>query len=87
MNANLAALAYLVSGVLFILALRGPVQPGDQPARQPAGHDRHGAWPSPPRCATLWQRRARSTPLTLGLIAGGVAIGGASARSSPGACR
>ena len=35
---NLGAIAYLVSGVLFILALRGlKVQPGDQPARQPDG--------------------------------------------------
>ena len=29
MNANLAALAYLVAGVLFILALRGLSSPGD----------------------------------------------------------
>ena len=42
MNANLAALLYLVSGILFILALRGLSQPGHQPARQHLRHDRHG---------------------------------------------
>ena len=75
MNANLAALAYLVSGVLFILALRGPLQPGDQPARQPHGHDRHGH-----RHRRHPARRCGASgaldPLTIGLIAGGVAIGG-----------
>ena len=42
MNANLAALLYLVAGVLFILALRGCRQPGVQPAGQLLRHDRHG---------------------------------------------
>ena len=32
MNANLAALLYLASGVLFILTLRGLSSAGDQPA-------------------------------------------------------
>ena len=42
MSANLAALLYLVSGVLFILALRGPVAPDHLAAGQPLRHDRHG---------------------------------------------
>ena len=42
MNANLAALLYLVAGVLFILALRGLSSPDIQPARQHVRHDRHG---------------------------------------------
>jgi hypothetical protein len=41
MNPNIVAVLYLVSGVLFILALRD-CQPGFQPARQPVRHDRHG---------------------------------------------
>jgi hypothetical protein len=51
MNANLAAIAYLVSGVLFILALRGLSSPSPA-ARQPQRHDRHG-------------HRRRRDPLTL----------------------
>ena len=42
MSANLAALLYLVAGVLFILALRGLSSPDIEPARQPVRHDRHG---------------------------------------------
>ncbi len=42
MSANLAAFLYLVSGVLFILALRGLSHPDDQPAGQHLRHDRHG---------------------------------------------
>ena len=42
MNANIAALLYLVAGVLFILALRGLVEPGNQPPGQFVRHDRHG---------------------------------------------
>ena len=41
MNANIAALAYLVSGVLFILALRGLSSPVTS-RRATARHDRHG---------------------------------------------
>ena len=43
MNANLAALLYLVAGVLFILSLRGLSSPGDVPSGQFLRHDRHGA--------------------------------------------
>ena len=42
MNANLAALLYLVAGVLFILSLRGLVQSRHVPPGQPVRHDRHG---------------------------------------------
>ena len=34
--------AYLVAGVLFILSLRRPVEPGDRAARQPVRH--RSAW-------------------------------------------
>ena len=36
MSPNIVALLYLASGVLFILALRGPVEPGELAPRQPA---------------------------------------------------
>ena len=42
MNANLAALLYLVAGVLFILALRGLSSPASSRQRQSVRHDRHG---------------------------------------------
>ena len=74
MNANLAALLYLVSGVLFILALRGL----SSPTSSQAGN-RNGmigmAIAVATTLATLW-RQGVLDPLTLGLIAGGVAIGG-----------
>ena len=41
MNANIAALLYLVAGVLFILALRGLSSPEIEPARQHVRHRRH----------------------------------------------
>ena len=37
-----ATVAYLVAGVLFILALRGLSSAGDRAARQPLRHRRHG---------------------------------------------
>ena len=73
-NANLAAILYLVSGVLFILALRGLSSP--ETSRRgnrygmigmaiAVGDDAgHPVGPGP------------LDPLTLGLIVGGVAIGG-----------
>ena len=42
MSANLAALLYLVAGVLFILALRGLSSPATSRAGQSLRHDRHG---------------------------------------------
>ncbi len=42
MNANLAAILYLVSGVLFILALRGLSSPETSRRRQHLRHGRHG---------------------------------------------
>src|SRR5690606_33945105 len=75
MNANLAALAYLVSGVLFILALRGL----SSPTTSQAGN-RNGmigmAIAVGTALLTLWGQGALDA-LTLGLIVGGVAIGGA----------
>jgi NAD(P) transhydrogenase subunit beta len=73
-NANLAAILYLVSGVLFILALRGL----SSPTTSQAGN-RNGmigmAIAVGTALATLWSQGALDT-LTLGLIVGGVAIGG-----------
>jgi NAD(P) transhydrogenase subunit beta len=74
MNANLAAVLYLVSGVLFILALRGL----SSPASSQAGN-RNGmigmAIAVAVTLATLWSQGALDA-LTLALIAGGVAVGG-----------
>ncbi|HYD45424.1 MAG TPA: NAD(P)(+) transhydrogenase (Re/Si-specific) subunit beta [Phenylobacterium sp.] len=74
MNANIAALAYLVSGVLFILALRGL----SSPASSQAGN-RNGmigmAIAVGVTLATLWGQGALDA-VTLGLIVGGVAVGG-----------
>jgi NAD(P) transhydrogenase subunit beta len=73
-NANLAAILYIVSGVLFILALRGL----SSPTTSQAGN-RNGmigmAIAVGTALATLWSQGALD-PLTLGLIVGGVAIGG-----------
>ena len=74
MNANLAAIAYIVSGVLFILALRGL----SSPTTSQAGN-RNGmigmAIAVGTTLLTLWGQQALDT-ITLGLILGGVAIGG-----------
>jgi NAD(P) transhydrogenase subunit beta len=74
-NANLAAILYLVSGVLFILALRGL----SSPTTSQAGN-RNGmigmAIAVGTALATLWSQGSLD-PLTLGLIGGGVVIGGA----------
>jgi NAD(P) transhydrogenase subunit beta len=79
-NANLAAILYLVSGVLFILALRGL----SSPTTSQAGN-RNGmigmAIAVGTTLATLWSQGTLD-PLTLGLIAGGVAIGGGAGRST-----
>ncbi|MGR4864289.1 NAD(P)(+) transhydrogenase (Re/Si-specific) subunit beta [Caulobacter sp. LARHSG274] len=74
MNANLAAILYIVSGVLFILALRGL----SSPVTSQAGN-RNGmigmAIAILTTLATLWKQGALD-PVTIGLILGGVAIGG-----------
>ena len=74
MNANLAAILYLISGVLFILALRGL----SSPVTSQAGN-RNGmigmAIAVGVTLVTLFGQ-GKLDPLTLGLIGGGVAIGG-----------
>jgi NAD(P) transhydrogenase subunit beta len=73
-NANLAAILYLISGVLFILALRGL----SSPTTSQAGN-RNGmigmAIAVGTTLVTLWGQ-GKLDPLTVGLILGGVAIGG-----------
>jgi NAD(P) transhydrogenase subunit beta len=73
-NANLAAILYIVSGVLFILALRGL----SSPTTSQAGN-RNGmigmAIAVGTALATLFTQ-GKLDALTLGLILGGVAIGG-----------
>jgi NAD(P) transhydrogenase subunit beta len=73
-NANIAAIAYIVSGILFILALRGL----SSPTTSQAGN-RNGmigmAIAVGTALLTLWGQDALDA-LTLGLIVGGVAIGG-----------
>ena len=74
MNANLAAILYLISGVLFILALRGL----SSPTTSQAGN-RNGmigmAIAVGTTLVTLWSQ-GKLDSLTIGLILGGVAIGG-----------
>jgi len=73
-NANIAAILYLVSGVLFILALRGL----SSPVTSQAGN-RNGmigmAIAVGVTLLTLWSQ-GNLDPLTLGLIGVGIAIGG-----------
>jgi NAD(P) transhydrogenase subunit beta len=74
MNASIAALAYLVSGVLFILSLRGLSSP--ETSRQGNTFGMIGmAVAIAVTLLTLWASQALD-PLTLGLIAGGVIVGG-----------
>ena len=74
MNASFAALAYLVSGVLFILSLRGLSSP--ETSRQGNTFGMIGmALAVCVTLATLWSTGTLDT-LTLGLIAGGVIVGG-----------
>ncbi|HEX7885292.1 MAG TPA: NAD(P)(+) transhydrogenase (Re/Si-specific) subunit beta [Phenylobacterium sp.] len=74
MNANIAAILYLVSGVLFILALRGLSSPTTSQAGNRNGMIGMGIAIAT-ALATLWGQGALD-PLTLGLIVGGVAAGG-----------
>ena len=71
LDANLAALAYLVSGVLFILALRGL----SSPVTSRAGNRFGMIGMAIAIATTLWLAGVRDA-LTWGMIAGGLAIGG-----------
>ncbi|HWA64112.1 MAG TPA: NAD(P)(+) transhydrogenase (Re/Si-specific) subunit beta [Caulobacteraceae bacterium] len=74
MNANIAALAYLVSGVLFILALRGLSSP--ETSRRGNQMGMIGmAIAVAVTLLTLWGQQALD-PVTIGLIVAGVAVGG-----------
>lgn len=74
MNANLAALLYLASGVLFILALRGLSSPETSRRGNQMGMLGMGIAIAT-TLATLWSQQLLDG-LTLALIGGGVAIGG-----------
>ena len=74
MNASVAALAYLASGVLFILSLRGLSSP--ETSRRGNTYGMIGmAIAAAVALGTVWTTGALD-PLTLGLIAGGVIVGG-----------
>jgi len=74
MNANLAAIAYIVAGVLFILALRGLSSP--ESSRRGNRNGMIGmAIAIATTLLTLWGQGALDA-VTLGLIVVGVAIGG-----------
>lgn len=75
MNANLAAILYIVSGVLFILALRGLSSPVTSQAGNRNGMIGMGIAVLT-TLATLWKQGALD-PVTIGLILGGIAVGGA----------
>ena len=74
MNANLAALLYLASGVLFILTLRGLSSPVTSRRGNQLGMIGM-AIAVATALATLWTQGALDVT-TLGLILGGVAVGG-----------
>ena len=74
MNANFAAILYIVSGVLFILALRGLSSPVTSQAGNRNGMIGMGIAVLT-TLATLWKQGALD-PVTIGLILGGVAVGG-----------
>ncbi len=71
MKADLAAVLYLVSGVLFIMALRGL----SSPATSRAGNRNGIIGMTIAVLTTLWVAGI-SDPVTWGLIAGGLVIGG-----------
>jgi H+-translocating NAD(P) transhydrogenase subunit beta len=72
MNANIASILYLVSGVLFILALRGLSSPTTSQAGNRNGMIGMGI----AVVTTLWLLGPKLDPITIGLILGGVVIGG-----------
>src|SRR5947209_399246 len=71
MRADIAALAYLASGVLFILALRGL----SSPETSRTGNTRGMVGTALAIVTTLWIARV-TDPLTWGLIVAGIALGG-----------
>src|ERR1700744_4323834 len=71
MNADLAAILYLVSGVLFIMALRGL----SSPVTSRTGNRNGMVGMAIAVLTTLWVAGV-TDPLTWGLIVGGIAIGG-----------
>ncbi len=75
MNANIAAILYLVSGVLFILSLRGL----SSPATSQAGA-RNGMIGMAIAIATTlwmaWENNAGLDGVTIAIIVGGIAVGG-----------
>ena len=71
MNANVAALAYLFSGVMFIQALRGL----SSPATSRAGNRNGMIGMAVAIITTLWVTGGKDM-LTWGMICGGIAIGG-----------
>jgi NAD(P) transhydrogenase subunit beta len=74
MNANIAAVAYLVCGVLFILTLRGLSNPETSRRGNQLGMIGMGLAVAV-ALATLWYQKALD-PITIGLISGGVILGG-----------
>ncbi|MBI1339882.1 NAD synthetase [bacterium] len=74
MNANIAALLYLVSGVLFILSLRGLSSP--ETARAGARNGMIGMAIAVATTLAVLATGGGIDSLTLGLIAGGVVLGG-----------
>src|SRR5580698_3640080 len=74
MNANIAAIAYIISGVLFILALRGLSSPVTSRRGNQLGMIGMTIAVGV-TLLTLWGQGALD-PITIGLIIGGVAIGG-----------
>ncbi|MBV9996891.1 MAG: NAD(P)(+) transhydrogenase (Re/Si-specific) subunit beta [Caulobacteraceae bacterium] len=74
MNANLAAVAYLASGVLFILTLRGLSNPETSRRGNLLGMIGMGLAVAV-ALASLWNQRLLDAA-TVGLIAGGVLVGG-----------
>ena len=71
MKADVAALAYLISGILFILALRGL----SSPASSRAGNRNGMIGMAIAAATTMWVANVVDT-LTWGMIVAGVAIGG-----------
>ncbi len=81
MKADIAALLYLVSGVLFILALKGL----SSPASSQAGNRNGMIGMALAIATTLWVANV-ADGVTVGLIVLGLAVGGGrSERSPPGA--
>ena len=74
MNADLAAVAYLISGVLFILALRGLSSP--ETSQRGNHFGMAGMALAVVVTLALLLSGGALDPLTLGLIVGGVALGG-----------